>query len=569
MVEGINVIQLEINYSNSMNFIDRSIKFIKFSFTGINLTFKIKPNLIFATSTPLTVSLPGIIFRWLYGVPFVFEVRDLWPQLPVAMGVLKNSFIINILKILENISYLSADSIIGLAPGICEEISKKNIGNKKISLIPNIADLDFFKGSTTSNDKNLEFLKEYDASIIDASLVAAFTGAHGIANGLENLIEVALELKRLKRNDIKILFIGEGSKKDQLINLAKTKKLRNCIFIKSLPKNKLAIILKESVDLGLMVLQNIPEFYNGTSPNKFFDYLACGLPVLNNYPGWLSQMIKENNLGIIVEPNNNKFLAKKLIYLADNKEVLEEMSKNCMNFSKKFNQELLSDKFLDIIEQTYAKEKERERERYYLLKIFYDKLKSIIDRLVALFLIIFLSPLFISLGIIVAINLGFPILFVQERPGLNNKLFKIIKFRSMKNSSNSKDSINDSLRINKFGKILRSTSLDELPELINILKGDMSFVGPRPLLKEYLPLYSKDQIKRHNVKPGITGYAQVKGRNLLDWEEKFNLDLLYIKNRNPILDIRILLITILKVISRDGINSKNSVTAERFTGSEK
>lgn len=568
IVDGINIIQLDINYSNSIDFFKRSFKFIKFSFKGIRLAFKINPNLIIASSTPLTVAIPGIILRYLKGTTFIFEVRDLWPKLPIAMGVIKNKIIINTLKLLEIIAYKSSDSIIALAPGIIKGIEEKKIKKSKIHLIPNIADLDLFNPKTKILDKNPKLLKKYNSSIKKANLIAAFTGAHGLANGLENLLEVAKELKRMKRDDIKIIFIGEGALKNKLINEVKLFKLNNCIFIDSISKKELAEILQESVHLGLMVLKNIPDFYNGTSPNKFFDYLACGLPVINNYPGWLSELIIKNELGFAIPPGDNKLFATKLIAIADNKNILLKMSENCRSCAEIFNKNSLINKFYSIIRTTY--EEHKDRENNYLFCKSYELTKSVLDRLTSLVLLIFLSPLLVLISIIVFIKLGLPIFFIQERPGLNNKIFKLIKFRSMKNDKQINGTYkDDSLRIDNFGKFFRSTSLDELPELINILKGDMSFVGPRPLLKEYLGLYSKEQIKRHNVRPGITGLAQIKGRNLLNWEKKFNLDLYYIRKRNLILDMKILIITFWKVFSREGINSNDYATKEKFKGVKK
>ena len=569
VVEGINVIQLSINYTNSKGFINRSLIFLNYSFKGIALAFKIKPDMIIATSTPLTVAIPAIIMRWTYGIPFIFEVRDLWPKLPIAMGIVKNKFIIKTLRTLEKLSYQSADFIIGLAPGICKDIIQENVPRDKVALIPNISDVNFFNLYKKNEEKEPLNLKIYDDSITKSSFIAAFTGAHGLANGLDNLLDVANELKKMKRNDIKILFIGEGLLKKSLKKRAKKTKLKNCIFIDSMPKKELSKLLKESVHLGLMVLKNVPEFQDGTSPNKFFDYLACGLPVINNYPGWISTIINKNQLGFVVPPDNKKAFAKKLIDIADNKESLKDLSKNCVDYaSDNFSPEILSSKFTIQVNKTYSKFKERKEN--YIFKVIYDLCKSLIDKVLAIFLIIFLSPLLILISIIVFINLGHPIFFIQERPGLNKKIFKLIKFRSMRNSFNTKEeSINDSKRLNSFGKFFRSTSLDELPELLNIVKGDMSFVGPRPLLKEYLPLYDDEQIKRHNVKPGITGLAQIKGRNLLNWEERFKIDLFYVKNRNLLLDIKILLITFFKVLKRDGINSKNSASANKFTGNKK
>ena len=195
-------------------------------------------------------------------------------------------------------------------------------------------------------------------------------------------------------------------------------------------------------------------------------------------------------------------------------------------------------------------------------------IKRTFDIIASLGGLILLSPVILIVAILVRINLGSPILFTQERVGKNNKIFKMMKFRSMKDATDKYGNLlPDSERLTKFGKILRSTSLDELPELINVLKGDMSLIGPRPLLVEYLPLYSKRQLKRHDVLPGLTGWAQVNGRNSISWTEKFELDVYYVENWSLKLDCKIFFLTIYKVFKRDGINQEDEVTADYFNGS--
>lgn len=179
-----------------------------------------------------------------------------------------------------------------------------------------------------------------------------------------------------------------------------------------------------------------------------------------------------------------------------------------------------------------------------------------------------MSPLILVIGLLIRYNLGTPIFFYQERPGLNGKIFKIFKFRTMRDETNAQGEIlPDEQRMTSLGRFLRSTSLDELPQLWNVLIGQMSIVGPRPLLVEYLPLYNAEQKRRHEAKPGITGLAQVSGRNALKWEDKFKLDVWYVDNQTFWLDIKILCLTLKKVVVRDGITSEGNATAEKFEGS--
>ncbi len=194
-------------------------------------------------------------------------------------------------------------------------------------------------------------------------------------------------------------------------------------------------------------------------------------------------------------------------------------------------------------------------------------LKPLFDKLFSLLLIIIFSPIMIAVAIAIYIWDEKPIIFTQNRPGYKGKIFKIYKFRTMTNEKDKNGKLlPDEKRLKGLGKFIRSTSLDELPQLFNVLKGDMSFIGPRPLLAEYLPLYNNRQKKRHDVRPGITGWAQVNGRNAISWQEKFEYDVWYVENISFLLDMKIFWMTILKVIKRDGVSSSTHATMEKFRG---
>jgi lipopolysaccharide/colanic/teichoic acid biosynthesis glycosyltransferase len=195
-------------------------------------------------------------------------------------------------------------------------------------------------------------------------------------------------------------------------------------------------------------------------------------------------------------------------------------------------------------------------------------LKRVFDFVVSALALFFLLPLLLVIGLLIAKNLGRPVFFWQTRPGQHGAAFKMIKFRTMRNAVNASGTLlPDAERMTPFGNFLRSYSLDELPELWNVLNGDMSLVGPRPLLTEYLPLYSPEQFRRHEVRPGITGWAQVNGRNALSWEEKFKLDVWYVDNQSFRLDLKIIFLTFKRVLMRDGINAAGEATMPKFTGS--
>ena len=197
----------------------------------------------------------------------------------------------------------------------------------------------------------------------------------------------------------------------------------------------------------------------------------------------------------------------------------------------------------------------------------YKYIKRILDIISSLLAIIILSPLLAVTAVLVKTKLGSPVLFKQERPGKDEKIFTLMKFRTMTDERDENgELLPDEVRLTKFGKFLRSTSIDELPELFNILKGDMSVIGPRPLLVEYIPRYNEHQHRRHEVRPGLSGWAQVNGRNSISWEEKFDLDVEYVDNYSFAMDVKILFMTVLNVLKKEGISSETSATMEVFMG---
>ena len=342
-VEGIHVVEFELPYSNNDSFLRRALTFAKFALRSIQVALVEGYDVVFATSTPLTAGLPGIaasILRW---KPFVFEVRDLWPELPRAMGVIKNPFMLRLMSVLEWMSYHSASLCIGLAPGIVDGIRRRGISADRVRFIPNGCDLEVF-GEGVSEPWRPDGVAPDD-------LMAVFAGTHGIANGLEAVLDAAGELSRRGRTDIKLVLVGSGALKQRLVERAARDHLTNCVFLPPIPKQKLAGLLA-SADVGLMVLANIPAFYFGTSPNKFFDYISAGLPVLNNYPGWVAELIAENRCGIAVPPDDAVAFADALQSMAERRDELIEMGQNGRALAERdFDRMALADQFVDALQQ--------------------------------------------------------------------------------------------------------------------------------------------------------------------------------------------------------------------------
>lgn len=344
LVDGIDVIEFHLPYANSHGFLSRTVVFLKFMWRASRLVLVEDYDLVFATSTPLTVAVPGILAKILTRRKFVFEVRDLWPELPREMGVIKNPLVLWAMGVLESAAYRYADACIALAPGIEKGIRTK-AASKPIAVIPNGSDLWIKEGGAELGQTLQELLQRFDDKT-----KCVFTGAHGIANGLDAVLDAAIELKRKGRRDIVLLFIGDGMMKPSLLRRAQEESLENCIFLDPIPKRELATMLTR-VDVGLMILANVPAFYNGTSPNKFFDYLSAGLPVLTNYPGWLAEFVEREHCGIVVPPDDPKTFCIALERLADFPSERQAMGARARQLAERqFSREALAHEFVTFLE---------------------------------------------------------------------------------------------------------------------------------------------------------------------------------------------------------------------------
>ncbi len=339
-VNGIDVIEFDLGYGNHMGFVQRAGVFLKFAFGSVRIVLREPADVVFATTTPLTAGIPGIFARWFRRKPFVFEVRDLWPELPKAMGVITNPIVLGLMSILEWVSYHSANRLVGLSPGIVDGIASRGVDRSRIELVPNGCDLGLFSEGAAS----------WRPEGVNADqLLAIFAGTHGPANGLDAVLNAAVELKKRGRDDIRIALVGDGRDKVSLQAFADDEDLDNVLFLDPIPKTELTGLMA-GADMGLQILRNVPAFYYGTSPNKFFDYISAGLPVLNNYPGWLAELITKNDCGYSVEPDNAVAFADALIAAADNREALITKSKNARKLAEeRFAREMLSNTWVDWV----------------------------------------------------------------------------------------------------------------------------------------------------------------------------------------------------------------------------
>jgi lipopolysaccharide/colanic/teichoic acid biosynthesis glycosyltransferase/glycosyltransferase involved in cell wall biosynthesis len=558
-VDGISVIELELPYSNYQSFLGRSWTFLRFAFRSVLLALRLDYDVAFASTTPLTAALPGIAARWLHRKPFVFEIRDLWPELPRAMGVIRNLLVLKLMDWLEFVAYRSANFCIALSPGIAQGILRRGVPENRIVAVPNGCDLELFAPDAAQP------LPEIQGLPPDA-FAAAFTGAHGVANGLGAVLDAAAELRLRGRNDIVLVFIGDGKEKPALIEKARREKLDNCLFVDPMPKKALAQFLCRRANVGLMILANVPAFYYGTSPNKFFDYLASGLPVLVNYPGWMAEMVTAQGAGVVVPPQDPTAFADTLMLLADARAATAAMGQRGRSFAQReFSRAELAQRCVAVMGSAALEMRSRNGTSRYRRWG-----KRGLDLLALFAASPIVLPVVMVTALLVRLQMGRPVFFRQVRPGYKTKPFALLKFRTMNSARDDQGRLlPDEKRLTKFGGLLRRCSVDELPQLWNVLKGEMSLVGPRPLLMQYLDRYTPEQARRHEVKPGVTGWAQVNGRNALSWEERFQMDVWYVDHRSFSLDLKIIARTLAKVFLREGISQNGHATMPEFIGNHR
>jgi lipopolysaccharide/colanic/teichoic acid biosynthesis glycosyltransferase/glycosyltransferase involved in cell wall biosynthesis len=555
-LDGIDLVVLRVPYGNSMGFVRRILAFFQFAIRATWTGLKIdNPDLVFATSTPLTIVFPGFITSRVKAAPMVFEVRDLWPDLPIAVGALKNPVAKWLARRLERFAYAVSSHVIALSPGMKDGIVSNGVSEESVTMIPNASDTHLFR---VPADLGESFLSRHPH--LSAGPLVTYAGTLGHINGVSYLVEVAEAMRTLKP-DVKFLICGDGAEHDTVKELARHRGVldENLWMVPPCPKSDMPEVLSAST-IAVSLFRDLPEMRHN-SANKVFDALAAGRPIAVNYGGWQAELIESRGAGVVLPPGDPVQAAQELAeFLDDGDGLLRAREQAAALADSRFNRDKLAGELRTVLEQVVATEPaaKKRRSRSRALKRVFDIAASAIGLAV-------LSPVLVGISIAILIKMGRPVFFAQQRPGQKGRPFTLLKFRTMSQSTDTSGALlADSDRLTPLGQFLRKTSLDELPELFNVLIGDMSLVGPRPLLMEYLPYYSAEQARRHDVRPGITGLAQVRGRNALTWEDKFDFDITYVDTQSFALDLRILWETIAVVLGGKGVAAEGHATMPRF-----
>ncbi len=551
-VEGIDVISLGIGYAQRMSYVRRAVSFALFlvasTLYGIFLP---RRDLVFATSTPLSVGLTGAIISMARGVPFVFEVRDLWPRAPIEMGVIRNPVLKTLLLFVEGWIYRRSTRVCALSPGIAEGVIARGVSPERVRVVPNASDADLAPKRVDRSAVRRRFGLPADCFLV------VYAGALGPANNLGEILEAARLLEKQGAKRPRFLILGEGSESENLKGRAKTLGLSNVVFGGSFTRSEAAEIIA-AADLGVTCFSDLPVLQTN-SPNKFFDYMALGVGQMVTTRGWMRDVIEESGGGFFWPPGKPEVAAEKILELEKKPERLAAMKKAAKRLAaKRFERGMLSEKLLGLFHEAV-------REPLGGWPIWWQ---GAFDRTTSLAGLLILSPAFLAIALAIRKEDGGPVFFRPERIGLGGRRFAMFKFRTMipgatKEGLGLNVSEGDE-RITNIGRFLRKWSLDELPQLLNVFLGDMRLVGPRPALAEHAGRYTPEQTGRLRVRPGITGWAQVNGRNLLSWDEKIGLDLWDVGHRSFLVDLRILAKTLRVVLRREGLYEPEAGLSDTF-----
>jgi lipopolysaccharide/colanic/teichoic acid biosynthesis glycosyltransferase len=549
---GVTIIRCFTYRAWHRSFMRRVVSFLSFMVSSFLAGLRVRRvDLVWGTTPPLFQGLTAWSLARLKGAAFLFEVRDLWPAFAVAVGVLHNPLLIRLSEALERFLYRHADVVVINSPGFEQHVRAR--GARRVALVPNGVDVSMFNPTSTGE----AFRRAHDLS---GRFVALYAGAHGLSNDLGVVLEAADYLR--DQANIIFAFVGDGKEKPALQARAKVMGLPNVRFVSALPKEEMPETLA-AADAGIAILKPL-DVYKTTYPNKVFDYMAAGRPVLLAIDGAIRDVVESAGAGVFVQPGDSKALAETVARLASEREACRRMGlagRECVVES--FDRASLAAR----MEKVMAEAVEERRSRPGLFPGGVPRSKRLLDLALGTTALVLLSPVLGALALAVRLRLGSPVLFRHVRPGYRGRLFTLLKLRSMTDGRDPGGNLlPDAERLTGLGRFLRAFSLDDLPNLVNVLRGEMSLVGPRPLLTQYLERYSPDERRRHDVLPGITGWAQVNGRNVLSWDDKFRLDLWYVDHWSFWLDVKILLLTVWRVLRREGISQPGHATAEEFQG---
>jgi len=547
VMDGVPIDRVFLYPSHSRSALGRALNYLSFSIslTIYGLSTRKRPDVLYAYHPPLTVGLAAALIAAVRRIPLIYDIQDMWPDTLVTSGMFSNRTALSFVGWLCRLVYHRADRIIVQSPGFKRLLVERGVPATKINLIYNWA-----------NEMDAWSHQDGDLSAfgLTGRFNVVYAGTIGPAQALDTILSAA---KLIEESEPRAQFIlvGDGIEIASLRALAAEMAVTSVRIMPRMPQSEIGTLLA-AADVLLVHLKDDPLF-RITIPSKTQFYLAIGKPILMGVRGDAAELLVNSGAGIVVDPQNPGALAKAVCDLARlPKHELTEMGRRARIF---YQSELSAvvgvGRTLVIVDSAVAARKRR------------SVSKRAFDIVVAGTALVILSPAILITAAVLWCNFGSPVLFRQMRAGLDGKPFRMYKFRTMRDTRNEEGRLlPDAERLTPLSRLARRLSLDELPQLWNVLRGEMSLVGPRPLLMAYLNRYTRVQARRHEVRPGITGWAQVNGRNAISWQQKLDLDVWYVTNRSFLLDLKILLMTVVQVFRGQGISASGHDTMPEFRG---
>jgi lipopolysaccharide/colanic/teichoic acid biosynthesis glycosyltransferase/glycosyltransferase involved in cell wall biosynthesis len=510
---------------------------------------------VFTTDRPLSALPLLILFCFVRGIPLLMEVRE-GPPPRAGHG---DTFVQRLTKWLARFCFqlaaYVARQIVVLSPDMMDVLTAKRLPAAKILLSAPGCDTTLFAAQPGSSTAALTAYPH-----LAQGRLVVYAGSMNTERNLDPILDLAAAAQAIARAgtaaEAAFAFCGDGPERGRLEARALQLGVlgKTVWFMDPLPRRDLPPLLSAAAAV-------IVDCGGVASLGLFFDALAASRPVVLAAPGWRRDLIEGRGAGLALPGADAPGAARELLdFLADGDGLRRANQQAASLAAGRFNLDRIAAKIRGLIEDSVAADP-----RHAVLRRRFLRTKRTIDFLVSLTALIVLSPVLLALAIAIQIKMGGPVVFTQMRPGLKGKQFRIYKFRTMTNARDASGALlSDGARLTPFGQFLRRTSLDEVPQLLNVLIGDMSLVGPRPLLPEYMPYYTSEQQRRHDVKPGVTGWAVVNGRNAVSWEEKFAMDVYYVDHLSLGLDLKILFKTVWIILTGKGVSSDGHATFERF-----
>lgn len=540
VVDGIPVLRVPLYPSHDGSGVKRALNYLSFAAAAsIGTLFVKRPDVAYVYHPPATVGLPALVLQALRGVPFVYDIQDLWPDTLAATGMMQNAAVLKGMDGWMKHVYRHAAHITVLSEGFKQRLIQRGVPETKLTVIPNWTE----EGKINLPEPDPQRARDLG---FENRFNVVFAGTMGKAQALETVLEAA-ELLRISQPTARFVLIGGGVEVERLQAEARAKQLPNVDFLPRRPAAEIGEILGLA-DALLVHLKDDPLF-TITIPSKTQTYLMVGKPILMGVPGDAAQMVEESGAGYAFVPQQPQSLANAVQHLMKMTVAeREEMgSRGPAYYWEKLSLIVGTREFIDVLNMVASKPR-------------LSRAKRLLDVTVSATGLLVLSPALLVMSILIRHSMGTPILFRQIRPGLHGQPFTLYKLRTMRDAVDGQGQpLPDNERLTPLGRFLRSSSLDELPELFNILRGDMSLVGPRPLLMAYIDRYTSDQARRHDVKPGLTGWAQINGRQDILFSQRVTLDLWYVDHQSLALDLKILLQTIPKMLFARGVQNGQDV----------